>query len=166
MMNKNRFWELIDLTLANGSLEDTIEYDSFLINQLKQEDVQTIVGFHLRLLELRKALDNFEVTEVAMKLGYYGSREVFNRFCNGIIASGKDFYNQAKDQNGMLKEVLASNSEKLKFCYYEGFSLTTSAAFYEKVGFDKDWDMVLHRYKELVKPQKTKSNTLDMEQNL
>ncbi|MFC5044110.1 DUF4240 domain-containing protein [Aquimarina hainanensis] len=149
MINENKFWKLIATTLTNSSLENIIEYDSFLINHLKKEEVQTIVGFHLRLLELRKALDNFEVIKVAMDLGYYTSREVFNRFCNGIIASGKNIYTQAKNQNGMLIAMLANNPERLRTYYYEGFSLIASASFYEKVGLDKDWDMVLCSYKEM-----------------
>ena len=147
MMNKNRFFNTIEKTLEQKSFEDIINYDKALIKELRKKTNSEIAQFYLCMLELRRELDTFEIIKVARSLDLAPHREIFNRFCNGIIASGKDFYNQAKEGKGFLETKLQNNPEEIKQLYYEGLSLVSSAAFYENKGLDADWDLLLRNEK-------------------
>ena len=146
-MDKNTFFEIIEAVLMHTPFENIVEYDKFLIQQLKQKRVEEIAQFHLCFLKLRSKLDTFENHKIAMKLRYDTSREVFNRFCNAIIASGKDFYNLSKEGKGFLEAKLQNNPEEIKQLYYEGLSLVSSAAYYDKRVLDADWDLLLRNEK-------------------
>ena len=147
MMNKNRFFNTIEKTLEQKSFEDIINYDKALIKELRKKTNSEIAQFHLCMLELRRELDTFETNKVARALDLAPHREIFNRFCNGIIASGKDFYNQVKEGKGFLETKLQINPEEIKQLYYEGLGLVSSAAYYDKNGLDADWDLLLRNEK-------------------
>ena len=162
MMNEDTFFKIIKRTLSYTSLEDTIAFDEFLIQQLAQKTEKEIVQFHLRFLALRKRVDIFEVTKVAQRLSYNSSREVYNRFCNGIIASGKEFYDKTKQGKGFLEKKLDNNPSELKHLYYEGFGLVAAAAFYEKKGIAADWDAFLRNERRLLEVQSKKGNDQEL----
>ena len=147
MMNKTTFFNTIEKTLEQTPFEDIINYDETLIKELRKKTNSEIAQFHLCMLELRRELDTFEIIKVARSLDLAPHREIFNRFCNGIIASGKDFYNQAKEGKGFLETKLQNNPEEIKQLYYEGLSLVSSAAYYDKKGLDADWDLLLRNEK-------------------
>lgn len=163
MMEQQEFWDIIETTLEQATLEDDIAYDEFLAKELKQKQVKDIVGFQLRLIELRRRLDTFEVIKTAVELNYYPSREVFNRFCNGIVASGKDFYYKVKDKPGYILELLEQDPKKLKNCYYEGFSLIAPNVYYEKEGHDADMILALSSRDRISELNKDKDTNLDHE---
>ena len=163
MMNEETFFKIIASTLTHTSLENDIAYDTFLIQQLTQKKDSEIAQFHLRLLSLQKTLDTFEINKVARKLGFYSSREVYNRFCNGIIASGKYFYKQSMGDKDFLMTKLEKNPSELKQLYYEGFSLVSSAAFYEKKGIDANWDSFLRNEKRLLELQTKEEKNQELE---
>jgi hypothetical protein len=163
MINENTFFEIIETTLAYTSFENLIEYDEFLIKQLEQKTNNEIAQFHLRFLQLRRELDTFENNKVARKLGYDTSRQVFNRFCNGIIASGKDFYNQSKEGKYFLSHKMEKNPRELKRLYYEGLSMVSSAAYFEKEGLDADWDSFLRNVKRVAELEHQKKHTNELE---
>jgi len=143
MMEELKFWDIIETTLKHHTLEDDIAYDEFLHDQLMKEQSKDVIGFQLRLIELRRRLDTFEIIKTARELNYYPSREVFNRFCNGIVASGKEFYYKVKDKPGYILKLLEKDPKKLKYCYYEGFSLIATNVHYEKEGHDADMILAL-----------------------
>lgn len=147
MMNKNTFFNTIEKTLKQTPFEDIINYDKALIKELRKKTNSEIAQFHLCMLELRRELDTFEINKVARSQGLAPNREIFNRFCNGIIASGKYFYDQAKEGKGFLEAKLQNNPEEIKQLYYEGLNLVSSAAYYEKKGLDADWDVLLRNEK-------------------
>jgi hypothetical protein len=158
MMEEQKFWDIIETTLGHSTLEDDIAYDEFLHNQLMQKQVKDIIGFQLRLIELRRGLDSFEVIKTAHELNYYPSREVFNRFCNGLVASGREFYYKVKDKPGHILKLLEEDPKRLRYCYYEGFSLIAPNVFYEKEGHDADILLALanqNRISELKKDKDT-----------
>jgi hypothetical protein len=163
MMNENAFFKIIATTLAHTSLENDLVFDEFLIQQLAQKKDTEIAQFHLRLSALRKKLDTFEINKVARKLEYYSSREVYNRFCNGIIASGKDFYRKSTEDKDFLIKKAEKNPSELKRLYYEGFNLVSSAAFYEKKGIDADWDSFLRNEKRLLEIQSKAGKDQELE---
>lgn len=163
MMNENTFFEIIETTLRHTSFENIIRYDELLVQQLEQKTDKEIAQFHLRFLKLRRELDTFENHKVAEKLEYDTSREVFNRFCNGIIASGKDFYNQSKEGKDFLIHKAEKNPTELKHLYYEGLSLVSSAAYYGKKGLDADWDSFLKNEKRISELEYHKKHTNELE---
>ena len=119
MMNKITFFKTIEKTLEQTTFEDIINYDEMLIKELKNKTNSEIAQFHMCMLELRRGLDTFEIIKVASSLDLAPNREIFNRFCNGIIASGKDFYIQTKEGKGFLETKLQNNPEDIKQLYYE-----------------------------------------------
>lgn len=147
MMNKNTFFQTIEKTLEQTPFDDIINYDEKLIKEIKKKTNSEIAQFHLCMLELRRELDTFEINKVARSLDLAPSREIFNRFCNGIIASGKDFYDRAKEGKGFLETKLQNNPKEIRQLYYEGLSLVSSAAYYDKKGLDSDWDLLLRNEK-------------------
>ncbi|WP_292942840.1 DUF4240 domain-containing protein [Olleya sp. UBA1516] len=147
MMNKITFFKTIKKALEQTPFEDIINYDERLIIELKTKTNSEIAQFHLCMLELRRELDTFEINKVARSLDLAPNREIFNRFCNGIIASGEEFYDQAKEGKGFLETKLHNNPEEIKQLYYEGLSLVSSAAYYDKKGLDADWDVLLRNEK-------------------
>jgi hypothetical protein len=163
MMNQDIFFKIIDKVLKKTSIENILHYDEVLIKELMQKQNKEIAQFHLCLLELRRKLDTFEINKVARSMDFASSREVFNRFCNGIIASGQDFYNKSKEETGFLIHKLQENSTELKHLYYEGLSLVSSAAFYEKNGLGADWDGYLRNEKRLLEVQVKNEKSQELE---
>lgn len=159
MMNKNIFFNTIEKT----PFEDIINYDETLIKELRKKTNSEIAQFHLCMLELRRELDTFEINKVARSQGLAPNREIFNRFCNGIIASGEEFYNQAKEGKGFLETKLQNNPEEIKQLYYEGLSLVSSAAYYNKKGLDADWDVLLRNEKRRVELEQQVHNKSELE---
>ncbi|MDG5490602.1 DUF4240 domain-containing protein [Psychroserpens sp. SPM9] len=166
MMKEQQFWDIIQTTLEHSTLEDDMAYDEFLAKELVKEQVKDIAGFQLRLLELRRTLDSFEVIKTAQELGYYPSREVFNRFCNGIVASGKTFYNNVKNNPEFIKTLLKEEPVKLRYCYYEGFSLIAPNVFHEKKGYDADWVSALKNAQRLSELNKGKDHDSEKSREL
>ncbi|MCK8479056.1 DUF4240 domain-containing protein [Psychroserpens algicola] len=166
MMEEQQFWDIIDMNLKHHTLEDDIAYDEFLHDQLKKEQVRDVIGFQLRLIELRRVLDSFEVIKTAQELAYYSSREVFNRFCNGIVASGKSFYYKVKDDPEFIKTLLKEEPIKLRYCYYEGFSLIAPNVFHEKEGNDADWVSALKNAQRLSELNNNKGYDSEMDREL
>lgn len=115
------------------------------------------------MLELIRELDTFEINKVARSLDLAPNREIFNRFCNGIIASGEYFYNQVKEWKGFLEAKLQNNPDEIKQLYYEGLSLVSSAAYYDKKGLDADWDLLLHKEKRRVELEQQVHNKDELE---
>ncbi|WP_299223837.1 DUF4240 domain-containing protein [uncultured Psychroserpens sp.] len=166
MTEEQQFWDVIEMTLKHHTLEDDIAYDEFLHDQLKKKQVKDVVGFQLRLIELRRTLDSFEIIKTAQVLGFYSSREVFNRFCNGIVASGKSFYYNVKDNPEFIKTLLKEEPVNLRYCYYEGFSLIAPNVFHEKEGNDADWVSALKNTQRLSELNKDKAYDSEMDQEL
>ena len=115
------------------------------------------------MLKLRRELDTFEINKVARKLDLAPNREIFNRFCNGIIASGEDFNKKAKEGNVFFETKLQNNPEEIKQLYYEGLSLVSSAAYYDKKGLDADWDLLLRNEKRHLELKQQLNNKDELE---
>lgn len=134
MTSEKEFWEIIEASLNNDEvIVGSIEQDEALIQILETKTIDELVGFQLRLLSLRDGLSKKHLRVIAEKLEYNGHLDVFDRFKNGIIASGKVFYYQAKDNAELLEGLLKTNPQILKNCYYEGLGLIASAVFYDKM---------------------------------
>lgn len=163
MTNTKTFFQTINNTLQQTPFEDILNYDEILIKELTQKTDSEIARFHLCMLNLRRELDTFEINKVARKLNLAPNREIFNRFCNGIIASGEDFYNQAKEGKGFLEAKLKNNTEEIKQLYYEGLGLVSSAAYYDKRGLDADWDLLLRNEKRHLELEQKVNNRDELE---
>ena len=163
MINKTTFFNIIDKTLKQTPFQNIINYDEVLIKELRKKTDSEIAQFHLCMLKLRRELDTFEINKVARKLDLAPNREIFNRFCNGIIASGEDFYNQAKEGNVFFETKLQNNPEEIKQLYYEGLSLVSSAAYYDKKGLDADWDLLLRNEKRHLELKQQLNNKDELE---
>lgn len=163
MMNKNTFFNTIEKVLEQTPFEDIINYDETLIKELKKKTNSEIAQFHLCMLELRRELDTFEINKVSRSLDLAPNREIFNRFCNGIIASGEEFYNQVKEGKGFLETKLQNNPEEIMQLYYEGLSLVSSAAYYDKKGLDADWDLLLRNEKRRMELEQQVHNKDELE---
>lgn len=162
-MNKKAFFKIIEKTLEQVPFKDIINYDEILLKELAKKTDKEIAQFHISLNQIRRELDNFEVNKVASALDLNTSREVFNRFCNGIIASGEKFYTKIREEKGFLESKLQNDPNELKKLYYEGFGLVSSAAFYDKNGLDADWDSFLKNEKRLLEISFKKNQTNDLE---
>lgn len=147
MISENTFWELIEKSNTYSSEVGSIEQDNFLINEFDKKSIDEMIQFQIHLLKLRKELDLFETIRTTRILEYNTSRDTFERFYNGIIASGKEFYYKAKNDYTFLRNLLETNPDKLQHCYYEGFSQVAPAAFYTKTDFKGDWDKVFEKNK-------------------
>lgn len=142
-MSEQDFWHIVETSLNKNVPVGSIEQDEALIQILETKYIDELVGFQLRLLELRSELFLKHVHLVADQLDYTTHPDVLNRFKNGIIASGKAFYYNVKDDTEFLNSLLKNNPEALKNCYYEGFSLVAPAAFYELTDYKERWDRAL-----------------------
>ena len=153
-MSEQDFWHIVETSLDKNIPVGSIEQDEALIQILETKSIDELVGFQLRLLELRSKLFSKHVNLVAEQLDYTTHPDVLNRFKNGIIASGKAFYCNAKDDTEFLNALLKSNPEALRNCYYEGFSLVAPASFHELTDYKESWDRVLLKAKRELDIQK------------
>ncbi|MBB3123309.1 hypothetical protein FHS04_000806 [Mesoflavibacter sabulilitoris] len=146
-MSEQDFWHIVETSLEKNVTVGSIEQDEALIRILETKSIDELVGFQLRLLELRSELFSKHIHLVAEQLDYTTHPDVLNRFKNGIIASGKAFYYNAKDDTEFLNSLLKNNVEALRNCYYEGFSLVAPAAFHELTDYKESWDRALLKAK-------------------
>lgn len=146
-MSEQDFWHIVETSLDKNVPVGSIEQDEALIQILETKSIDELVGFQLRLLELRSELFSKHIHLVAEQLDYTTHPDVLNRFKNGIIASGKAFYFNAKDDTEFLNSLLKNNVESLRNCYYEGFSLVAPAAFHEITDYKESWDRIFQNAK-------------------
>jgi len=161
MISEHYFWQIIDASLENSTQVGSIEQDNILIQTLEGKTIDELTGFQLRLLRLRAGLEIKHVYSIAQQLGYTKLSDVFNRFKNGIIASGKAFYYHAKDKPDFLETFLKNNPQLLKQCYYEGLSLVAPSVFYELTDYDASWDNALQKSKRELEIERKESNDID-----
>lgn len=155
-MSEQDFWHIVETSLDKNVPVGSIEQDEALIQILETKSIDELVGFQLRLLELRSGLFSKHVHLVAEQLDYTTHPDVLNRFKNGIIASGKAFYCNAKDDTEFLNTLLKNNVEALRNCYYEGFSLVAPAAFHELTDYKESWDKAFLKSKRELEMQQLK----------
>lgn len=154
MMSEQDFWQIVETSLGKNVLVGSIEQDEALIQILETKSIDELVGFQLRLLELRSGLFLKHVHLVADQLDYTTHPDVLDRFKNGIIASGKAFYYNAKDDTEFLNTLLKNTPEALSNCYYEGFSLVAPASFHEITDYKESWDSAFLKTKRVLDIQK------------
>lgn len=156
MMSEQDFWHIVETSLNKNVTVGSIEQDEALIQILETKSIDELVGFQLRLLELRLGLFSKHVHLVAEQLDYTTHPDVLNRFKNGIIASGKTFYYNAKDDTEFLNTLLKNNPKALRNRYYEGFSLVAPAAFHELTDYKESWDSAFQNAKRKLQIQQLK----------
>lgn len=168
MMSEQDFWYIVETSLDKNVTVGTVEQDETLIQILETKSIDKLVGFQLRLLELRSELFSKHIHLVAEQLDYTTHPDVLDRFKNGIIASGKSFYYNAKDDTEFLNTLLKNNPEALRNCYYEGFSLVAPASFHELTDYKESWDRTFQHAKrklemQQLKVSQSKDKDLDLE---
>lgn len=156
-MSEQDFWHIVETSLNKNVTVGSIEQDEALIQILETKSIDELVSFQLRLLELRSEIFSKHIHLVAEQLDYTTHPDVLNRFKNGIIASGKAFYCNAKDDTEFLNTLLKNNVESLRNCYYEGFSLVAPAAFHELTDYKESWDKAFLKAKRILDIQKLNS---------
>lgn len=168
MMSEQDFWYIVETSLDKNVTVGSVEQDETLIQILETKSIDQLVGFQLRLLELRSELFSKHIHLVAEQLDYTTHPDVLDRFKNGIIASGKSFYYNAKDDTDFLNTLLKNNPETLRSCYYEGFSLVAPASFHELTDYKESWDRTFQNTKrklemQQLKVSQSKDKDLDLE---
>lgn len=111
------------------------------------EILKELVSFQTHLLNLRDKIKLPQTKASAEQLGYGKSQEIYNRYCNGIIASGKTFYDQVINETSFLKQHSEINPTILRACYYEGFSLIAQGAYYEQTDYKGHWSAYYEKTK-------------------
>jgi hypothetical protein len=163
MMEEQKFWALIEKTLKHNTLLDDFAYGDRLSELLEQKSDAELVGFQLQLIELRRRLDWLHVIKAARELEFYACRDVFNRFCNGIIANGKGFYYRIKDRPDYIADLLKTEPIRLKLCYYEEFSHIASTIFYERYNYKKDWDNFFIKQRRVLELETNRPQNIDLD---
>lgn len=166
MMSEKTFWEIIQSSIQHAKVVGTIEQDEYLIQTLEKKTLDHVVGFQLRLLKLRQNLDAKHIASIAQKLINAKQIEVLNRFKNGIIASGQEFYSKAKDDPSYLQTLYDNDLPRLRNCYYEGFSLVAPAAFYELTDYKENFDNALIKARRELEIEPSKSHLSKDEEEL
>lgn len=168
MMNEADFWQIIEASLEQEAVVGSMEQDGVLIQILEAKTTDELVRFQLRLFNLRAGLNKEHIRQIAEQLEYTGHTDVFDRFKNGMIASGRAFYDKAKDNPEFLNTLLVNHPQALKNCYYEGLGLVAPAAFYELTDYKENWDQALQKGRRVMEIQQPevdceRKNGLDLE---
>lgn len=146
-MTEQYFWRILDLSLADGRSVGSLEQDEFLCQMMEQKSSKELVSFQTYLLHLRDKIKLPQTKAPAEQLGYGGSQEIYNRYCNGLIASGKTFYDKVINEPNFLKQQFEIDPIILRACYYESFSLIAQGTYYEQTDYKGDWDAYYNRTK-------------------
>lgn len=136
MIEEERFWEILDTAWLTKESVDMNELGDRLMEVLTELEVQEIVGFHKRMLQLREGIRSPKMRDVATKMGYGDNGTAYQYFLNWVIAIGKEHYIKTKESPNYLLKL---NDPKLFVIGQAGFEdldHVAQAAFFEKVDLD------------------------------
>jgi len=145
MITEDKFWNLIERSINEKNSIDKSEQGDCLLYILAKLSVEEIVGFHKRMMVLRKELDSSILKDIAYTQGYENDH-AYEGFRNWIISLGKDYYLKAKESPMFLLTIKDETLFVAHRSYFPDLNFVASGAFYEKEGLDADWEDQLKYY--------------------
>lgn len=133
MMDEDRYWELIDDSLAASGGEQEVQVD-FLIRALENIEPVDIVGFRLRTDKLLFDTYNSEMWCAGYIMNGGCSDDMFEYFRLWIISQGRQVYENAKASPDSLANFVGEEVEE--FYDFESFWYVANDALKNKTGKD------------------------------
>ena len=147
MMKTETFWKLIAQSIEEKDTLDKNDQGDRLMEILTPLDTKTVVGFHKRMVELRKALDFPMMRDIAFMMGYKENPTAYEGFRNWVISLGEAHYKKAKKSPAHLLTLKDPNLFVVGRPYFPDLNFVSSGAFYTKT--DKgilDWEGELEKF--------------------
>jgi hypothetical protein len=95
-MQTKQFWELIEASNQQKNTIDKNDQGDALLEILTKFDKDKILGFHLKLAELKKELNTPFFNDIAFMMKYGDNRIALSGFKNWVIALGEEHYEKTK----------------------------------------------------------------------
>lgn len=95
-METEEFWKHIEASNQQKNSVDKNDQGDALLEILTQLDKDKILGFHLKLTELRKELDTPFFNNIAFMMKYGDNKTALSGFKNWVVALGEKHYEKTK----------------------------------------------------------------------
>lgn len=133
MMDENKYWALIDDSIAASAGEQYVQMDS-LVRALEKLEPSEIVGFRLRTDKLLFDTYNSETWCAGYIMNGGCSDDGFEYFRLWVISQGRQVYENAKADPDSLADVVGQEVEE--YYDFEGLWYVANDAFKNKTGKD------------------------------